>query len=416
MLGSPRLKVGAAVLAAALSATLGIAPSLASASVGAGNISIGWSIPNVPSAGLTNITFPMTVDPKTLHEDGTYFAQQFGFTKSGGAYMGLQPRPNLNGHERLHAAFSSFIAGTTSTDPLCHNGADGGAGMSCGVDFDGVYGHLYALTVARTGEDTWTGTARDTVTGVSTHIGTWTLSTGSGNLTGYYGGFVEYYLGISNCAGMPFIGVTFGAPTSTDAGGLTGSSVANDEYGGDCLGHAAYSRAAVGKGAHVTRGFVADTTSEAPTTAAATTAATTADATTAATTTKPRSAATATGPGASPSGSNTSGSASAKTAGSSSASITSSSTAVTPSVTASSEIPGTPGSSIVDTSAQSPLPPSDSALAPRSDLTVQSASSGSVTLALVIGGAGIAAVVAGFPMHRRRSRRRGDHGSRSAGR
>lgn len=45
--------------------------------------------------------------------------------------MGLQPRPDKNGKQRLHAAFSSFIAGTTSKDTQCSDGADGGAGVSC---------------------------------------------------------------------------------------------------------------------------------------------------------------------------------------------------------------------------------------------------------------------------------------------
>jgi cell division septation protein DedD len=198
----------------------------------------------------------MTVGPATLRASGTYFAEQYNFANAPQVgYTGLQPRPDTNGHRRLHGVFSSFNAGTTSTDPNCHNGADNGAGVSCAAEFDAVYGHTYAVTVARTGTDTWTGTATDTVTGAGTHIGTYTLPAGSGNLTGSEVGFVEYYLSSPSCARLPRIDVVFGAPTSTDAGGLTGVSRAEHEYS-DCIGQADYKATAVGNGVHVTRGWV----------------------------------------------------------------------------------------------------------------------------------------------------------------
>ena len=244
--------------AAALGATglLVTASQHADASVGGGNVSIGWSIPNVPSSGLTNITFPITVNPATAHQDGIYFAQQYDFQHNVGGYTGLQPRANSGGSERLHGVFSVFGDGATTSDPNCHSGADSGSGVSCAVDFNGVYGHQYNLLVARTGTDTWTGTAKDTVTGVSTHIGTYTVPSGSGNLQGSQGGFVEYYLGVPSCATMPRSDVVFGGPTTTDAGGLTGTSTANYEYS-DCVGQSNYQATQVGNGTHVTRGWVA---------------------------------------------------------------------------------------------------------------------------------------------------------------
>lgn len=118
MLRTRHITTAAATLFAATASTIGFGTGAASAALSPGAIGMGWSIPNVPAAGLSNITFPMEIDPQTLHKDGTYFAQQFGFTNlASGAYMGLQPRPDLNGHERLHAAFSSFIKGTTNSDP-----------------------------------------------------------------------------------------------------------------------------------------------------------------------------------------------------------------------------------------------------------------------------------------------------------
>ena len=229
----------------------------ARADTGAGNVLISWTLPGVPSAGVTNIAFPITVEPSTVHNDGTYFADQFNFTNAKDVgYTGLQPRPDVNGHERLHAAFSSFIAGTASSDTNCSNGADGGAGVSCATEFDGTYGHTYDMVVALTGPDTWTGTAVDTVSELRHHVGTYTLPTGSGNLAGSQVGFVEYYLGVPSCNQMPQVNVIFGGPTSTDVGGLRGTSTADYEYNGNCLKHAGYQASRVGDGTHVIRGFI----------------------------------------------------------------------------------------------------------------------------------------------------------------
>lgn len=243
-------------VAAAVAGLLVAMPGPATAAVGGGNVSIGWSIPGTPADGLRDITFPMTVNKATAHQDGIYFAQQFGFTNAADVgYTGLQPRANSGGSERLSARFSNFVAGSTTNDPLCHEGADGGPGVTCAVDFDAVYGHRYDIKVERTGTDTWTGTARDTVTGKETHLGTYTLPAGSGNLRGSQGGFVEYYAGIPSCAEMPRSDVVFGGPTSGDAGGLSGTARANYEYS-DCVGESGYHAEDDGAGTHVTRGFV----------------------------------------------------------------------------------------------------------------------------------------------------------------
>ncbi|MEV6520314.1 RICIN domain-containing protein [Longispora sp. NPDC051575] len=249
-----------AALTAGLSSLLGAQPALAAG----GNAYLNWSIPNVPSGGLSNITFPMTVNPDTVHDHGTYFAQQFAFTNASDvAYVGLQPRPNVNGRERLHTAFSTFQAGASTNDPLCHTGADGGPGVSCAADFDGVYGHLYHLTAAKSGADTWVGTAKDTVTGVTTHIGSWTLPSNNGKITGSEGGFLEYYLGFPTCSTLPRTDVYYGGPTSTDLPGVVGTVHAEGESD-DCRGQANYQAVAQGNGLHVTRGWIAGSTTAKP--------------------------------------------------------------------------------------------------------------------------------------------------------
>lgn len=241
-------------VAVAAAGSLFTAPGAATAAVTGGNVLVGWSISGVPNSGMTNITFPITVNPATAHVSGIYFAQQYNFAKAMG-YTGLQPRANNGSNERLHGVFSTFTAGASSSDPNCHDGADGGPGVSCAADFDAVYGHRYDITVSRTGSDTWTGTATDRVTGRSTHLGTYTLPSGSGNLKGSQSGFVEYYAGIPSCSTMPRADVVFGGPTSTDAGGLSGTTRANYEYQG-CLGQSNYHAEDNGAGTHVTRGFV----------------------------------------------------------------------------------------------------------------------------------------------------------------
>ena len=56
-----------------------------------------WSISNVPSTGLTDITFPITI-VEADHISGYYFAQQFNFVGlSDVGYTGIQPRPNKGG-------------------------------------------------------------------------------------------------------------------------------------------------------------------------------------------------------------------------------------------------------------------------------------------------------------------------------
>ncbi|MFC0041853.1 RICIN domain-containing protein [Actinomadura rayongensis] len=227
----------------------------ASASVGGGNVSIGWSIPGTPAQGLTNITFPIAANPATDPRGGTFFAQQYNFQHNVMGYIGLQPRADKNGKQRLDAHFSLFGDGASTTDANCHPGADNGGGVTCATEFDAVYGHTYDLTVTRTATDTWTGTATDTVTGAKTHIGTYKVPAGSGTLTGGQAGFVEYFAGVPSCAEMPRADVTFGGPTSTDAGGLTGTTKAGKEYS-DCVGKGDYRAVQVGNGVRLTRGFL----------------------------------------------------------------------------------------------------------------------------------------------------------------
>lgn len=144
----------------------------------------GWSIENVPEAGITDITFPMGVSG-SAHEQHYYYANQFSFVNQEHVgYTGLQPQGDAeDGSSQIRGVFSSFIDGTTTSDELCSEGADGGPGVSCGFVFKGDYESVYNIVIKNTADTTWTGTAVDTASGNEHHLGTWTLPSGSGGIT-----------------------------------------------------------------------------------------------------------------------------------------------------------------------------------------------------------------------------------------
>ncbi|KAJ5198926.1 Protein of unknown function DUF3472 [Penicillium cf. griseofulvum] len=213
-------------------------PFLQSAAAqGGGMVGIGWSVEKVPEEGLKEIFFPMDVSGAP-QESGFYFAQQFGFVNQDNVgYTGLQPRQNVNGLPVIHGVFSSFNAGTTSDDPNCSEGADGGPGVSCAVEIVSPYEHQYQLHIKNTEGTKWVGTLVDVVKGNSTQIGSYTLPAGSKGLQSSQLGFVELYKWNDEkkdhvCSDVPKQGVIFGAPISK---GYSGALSEPYEYG-DCVG------------------------------------------------------------------------------------------------------------------------------------------------------------------------------------
>lgn len=188
-------------------------PALASANVG-----VYWFLnDNSPKDGFTEINFPMNVSD-TPRETNYYFAQQFGFDNASMGYTGLQPRADKNGAQYIRAVFSSFEDNATSTDEQCSSGADGGGGVSCGIELYAPYDHPYVLNVKKEeGSRKWKGTLVDEKLGNTTHIGSYTMPDFAGNIKDSYLGFVEYYAGSTerndNCD-LPVTSVTFGKPSS----------------------------------------------------------------------------------------------------------------------------------------------------------------------------------------------------------
>ncbi|KAE8412285.1 hypothetical protein BDV36DRAFT_288008 [Aspergillus pseudocaelatus] len=220
-------------------------------------VGLDWSATNIPSTGLRDITFPISI-ANAPREEGFYFAQQFSFNGvSDVGYTGLQPRPDANGASIIHAVFSSFVPGSTSTDENCSDGADGGAGVSCAVEIPASYAPMYHLVIKNTEGTTWTGTLVDTVNNNETHIGEYTLPSGTGGIKESQVGFVEYYpwnaVPEHTCDSLPYTNATFLNPTSSESG-VTATVGRPYEYG-DCENHAGFDVQEVEDGFEVSVGF-----------------------------------------------------------------------------------------------------------------------------------------------------------------
>ncbi|KAI5456851.1 hypothetical protein BGZ63DRAFT_326553, partial [Mariannaea sp. PMI_226] len=217
-------------------------------------VGVSWTI-STPPSGLHDIAFPMKAT-KAPHRTGYFFAQQFGFKGSNDVgYIGLQPRNDQNGRSILHAVFSSFVAGTTTTDANCQSGADGGPGVSCGTEIAVNYDDEFNLVVTNVRGTTWEGTLVNQATQRKTHIGSWVLPAETGGITSSQTGFVEYYPwndGASHsCNNLPFTQISFGNPFSSSGSGKVGQPY---EYG-DCVGKVAFMTDQLSDGYKVKVGF-----------------------------------------------------------------------------------------------------------------------------------------------------------------
>lgn len=230
-----------------------LSPTLCNALVG-----ITWTAAKTtPSDGLRDITFPINM-AQASHVSGYYHAMQFGFNNLGDVgYTGIQPRENVNGKSIVHGVFSSFAAGTLSTHPNCHTGADGGAGTSCAVEIPASYSPTYNFVIENISGTTWRGSMVDTTTGNTTVIGEYILPIIAGGIKPSQLGFVEYYpwnSGSHTCNQLPKTEVTFGIPTTKTSGAGPITLDASYEYG-DCVGSVAFKRSRTSAGEVIDVGF-----------------------------------------------------------------------------------------------------------------------------------------------------------------
>lgn len=223
-------------VALTLSAAIGIAAlgatSADAAQTFGGNVRYSWSVSGAPAQGLADLSFPMTLNATTAHLRGTYVAADYKFmNQSKIGYMGLQPRPDFRGRGEAVAIFSTFVPGSTTTDPQCRSGADNGPGVSCSTAIPMVYGHRYDVQIKRIATDTWQGTVTDSVSGASNHVGTYVLPAGSGGIRPSQVGFVENF-STTGCNAIQKVDTSIGRPQTTTG---TANAFTNVEHYGNCL-------------------------------------------------------------------------------------------------------------------------------------------------------------------------------------
>lgn len=240
------------------------------------NGGVTWSFPDAPEgASLDDISFGMNMNGSP-HQEGFFYAQQYDFfSVTNGPYTGLQPRNDTNGQAIVRAVFSSFEEGTQTTYSLCpseiqglegkgccHDGADGGGGVSCFIEFPGDYTHTYNLRIDRpdaADKRTWRGQVIDATTGVSHEIGIWKLPNETrGIVAAGQNGFVEYYefnvLHAQNipldCTKLPKGAVSFFNPTTLTPGVGPGTVGNANDYG-DCAGQSNFASSTLPDGVHI---------------------------------------------------------------------------------------------------------------------------------------------------------------------
>jgi hypothetical protein len=217
---------------------------------------------NVGLSGINDITFPITI-VEADHFSSYYFAQQFFFMGGPGVgYIGAQPRPDKEGKSVLHAAFSSFINGTNTTNMNCHPGADENTyGVSCAVDWNGTYRHMYDFEVAyNSTTKLWVGTVVDTVTHERIHIGSYKLPAGLEGLGYTEDGFVEWYpwnnkQPSQHCERLPYQKTIFGTPRTIHVGLIGTLELATESKESHCPSKVKFHTKRVAGGVEVSCGF-----------------------------------------------------------------------------------------------------------------------------------------------------------------
>lgn len=218
-------------------AAAALAPSLGHALV-----QFDWSFPNASrTTGLQDVTFAINMR-NAPHKSQYFFAQEFGFLGvSQVGYIGIQPREDSGAAPIVHATFSSFVPGSTTTHSNCHQGADGGDGVSCAVNFSGHYSDTFLLFVENPSGDgrTWQGRIKSNATFGGTVIGEYVLPKKVPGLGPGYLGFMEYYPWNDGqrhvCNTLPKTEASFYTPTSNTKG--AGKGILKKPYEtGDCIG------------------------------------------------------------------------------------------------------------------------------------------------------------------------------------
>ncbi|MEV7598704.1 hypothetical protein AB0O91_15110 [Kitasatospora sp. NPDC089797] len=203
----------AATAAAALALVLAVPPGAAHAdapsSITAGNpqhfINFNFGLPG----DLTEYVYSIKVETPAATDDIYYAHYLFGKDSGTGYYSGLQPHPNGLAGVR----FSFFGKGATPLNANCRSGADGGNGVTCGID-DLAYqvGRKYTIATKKTVDTagvSYTGTIKDDTTGTVRTIGAWRVPADYAGFRDTANAFIEKFSGIKTCADIPAVKVSY---------------------------------------------------------------------------------------------------------------------------------------------------------------------------------------------------------------
>jgi hypothetical protein len=150
---------------------------------------------------------PQRVD--TFPKNFVYWAFQGAFMDKSVWYMGLQP----NGEFGETALFSVFGKGTSAKSASCKEGADGGAGTHCHIQYPWALGKPYELIVTLASADsvtmTWEGAVADLESGAVTVIGDFSVEASRGLLSATGVTFSEFFKRPTPCAEQPRSEVLF---------------------------------------------------------------------------------------------------------------------------------------------------------------------------------------------------------------
>ncbi|CAN3500936.1 hypothetical protein DICA1_C16556 [Diutina catenulata] len=151
-------------------------------------------VDNPPAEGFETVTSTIKVDPKT-YKDAAYYAANTHLFKDGAShYYGLQPF--ASGNKVFYSVFGEHTELVDKT--RCSGGADGGAGVSCSMDYPWEMGVEYKFESKVTkkfddGRRLWNGTLIEP-SGKRVYIASWIVGKEKGNLTGVNTQWLEYWI------------------------------------------------------------------------------------------------------------------------------------------------------------------------------------------------------------------------------
>lgn len=151
----------------------------------------------MPKGGFKKWSADFNFDPNSKHERGYYAAAQCWMENGEAHYFGLQPGDTNNGGKN-HVTYLIFGANTSVADAnRCLDGADYGAGVSCGFDYPWEFGKWYTIELELVnelpdGRHQWNGTLIEP-NGNRVYIALFYTTPAVGGINGAASQWLEYF-------------------------------------------------------------------------------------------------------------------------------------------------------------------------------------------------------------------------------